>query len=80
MSYGKPIISTYPSDGDAAQKYVSHYPEGLCLDVRQDKDINIASLNASLSRIHVLGDFDKVKSMFKDNTPECFLEVVDKTI
>lgn len=80
MSYGKPIISTYPTDGDAAQKYVSRYPDSLCIDVRGEEKNNVAALNAFLSRDHNLVPFDTVKEIFKDNTPERFLEVIDKVI
>lgn len=80
MSYGKPIISTFPSDGDAAQKYVSRYPEGLCIDVRSEEKDNVSALEAFLACDHNLVPFDIVKEIFKDNTPERFLEVIDKVI
>lgn len=80
MSYGKPIISTFPSDGDAAQKYVSRYPEGLCIDVRSEEKGNVSALEVFLACDHNLVPFDTVKEIFKDNTPERFLEVIDKVI
>ena len=80
MSYGKPIISTFPSNGDAAQKYVDRYPEGLCIDVRCKETANVSALNAFLSKDHNPVPFDLVKEIFKGNTPERYLEVLNETI
>ena len=50
MSYGKPIISTYVTDGDSAEKYVSRYSEGLCIDLKKSDDENVSSLEDFLKR------------------------------
>lgn len=80
MSYGKPIISTFVSDGDAAEKYIKRYPEGLCIDLRHKEKDNIVLLNNFLLKEHKQIAFEAVKDMYKNNTPERFLEVIEKTI
>ncbi len=77
MSYGKPIISTYVTDGDSAEKYVSRYKEGLCVDLKKSEAENVSMLNAYLKEHHDPVPFDEVKEQFRDNTPERFLEVID---
>lgn len=80
MSYGRPIISTYVTDGDSAEKYVSRYPEALCIDLKKCDDDNISNLNAFFQREHRIVPFEEVKAEFKDNTPEKYLEVIEKVI
>lgn len=80
MSYGRPIISTYITDGDSAQKYISKYPEGICLDLKRKQEENLNALNSFLSMKHDGVDFNTVKSLFKNNTPETYLGVIDRTI
>lgn len=77
MSYGKPIISTYVTDGDAAQRYVSRYPEGICIDLKKPVERNVVVLNDFMRREHNSVEFEWVKEEFKDNTPERFLEVIE---
>ncbi len=78
MSYGKPIISTYVTDDDSAEKYVSRYSEGLCIDLKKPDEDNVASLEAFLKKEHKLVPFENVKMEFKDNTPEVYLHEIDQ--
>lgn len=80
MSYGKPIISTYVTDGDSAMKYITRYAEGLCLDLKEPESVNISKLNAFISRVHKEVPFEEVKEHFKTNTPEVFLNAIDEII
>lgn len=80
MSYGKPIISTYVTDGDSAQNYISRYAEGICIDLKRTETENVALLNAFLGKEHRDVPFEEVKELFKENTPERFLEVIDDLI
>ena len=77
MSFGKPIISTFITDGDAAQKYVTRYPEGLCVDLKNDDATNVESINVFLKKRHKDVSFDIVSDLFKDNTPEKYLATID---
>ena len=80
MSYGKPIISTYLTDGDSAQNYICKYPEGLCLDLKRTQDENLKALNSFLSKKHSIVDFNTVKTLFENNTPDTYLSVIDRII
>ena len=80
MSYGRPIISTYLTRGDMAQKYVSRYEEGLCIDLNNANSDNLNLLNNFLNRKHYIIPFERVKEEFVDNTPERYLEVIDNTL
>ena len=80
MSYGKPVISTYVTDGDSAEKYVSRYSEGLCIDLKKADEDNVAALNKFLSKEHRPVPFEEVKEEFKENTPEKYLEVIDDVV
>ncbi|MBR1543174.1 MAG: glycosyltransferase [Bacteroidaceae bacterium] len=80
MSYGKPIISTYVTDGDSAEKYVSRYSEGLCIDLKKSDDENVSSLEDFLKKEHKIVPFEEVKAEYKDNTPERYLEVIKEMI
>ena len=78
MSYGKPIISTYVTEGDSAQKYINRYPDGLCIDLKKTEEENVVALNSFFENKHSLISYSKVKEVFGDNTPERFLEVLDR--
>ena len=80
MSYGRPIISTYVTDGDSAEKYLSRYPEALCIDLKKCDEDNIIALNVFFQREHRIVPFEEVKAKFMNNTPEKYLEVIDKVI
>ena len=80
MSYGKPIISAYLSDGDSAETYVSRYAEGLSVDLKNSDEENVIALDAFLKKEHKHVPFELVQELFKDNTPERYLEVVEKVL
>lgn len=78
MSFGKPIISTYLTDGDSAEKYVRRYKDGLCVDLKKSDEENVTSLNVFLKKEHITVPFEEVKKQFNENTPERYLEVIDR--
>lgn len=80
MSYGKPIISTYVTDGDAAKRYISKYPESVCLDLKSLYEDNLTALNGFLNKTHHFVSFEKVIELFPENTPESYMEVIDQLI
>ena len=77
MSYGKPIISTFTTKGDAAQTYISRYSEGLCIDLNNPEETNINLLDTFFSSEHKIIPFDIVKEQFIENTPESYIQVFD---
>lgn len=77
MSYGKPIISTFVSEGDAAAKCIKRYPEGLCVDLMRDENENVENLNTFFESLHNPVSFDFIKKTFSCNTPEAYLELID---
>lgn len=80
MSYGKPIISTYVTDGDAAKRYISKYPESVCLDLKSSYEDNLTALNGFLNKTHHFVSFEKVIELFPENTPERYMEVIERLI
>ena len=80
MSYGKPIISTYVTDGDAAKRYISKYPESVCLDLKSSYEDNQTALNGFLNKTHHFVSFEKVIELFPENTPERYMEVIEQLI
>ena len=80
MSYGKPIISTFISDGDSARKYINRYPEGICIELKKSEKDNVDVLNAFMKKKHKLVTFDFVREEFKENTPGSFLREIEKVL
>lgn len=78
MSYGKPIISTFVSEGDAAEKCIKYYPEGLCLNLMGNENENVKNLNTFFESMHKPVPFDYIKTTFSINTPEAYLEIIDR--
>lgn len=76
MSYGKPIISTYITDGDAAKSYLDLYPEALIIDQKQNITQNVDKLEKFILSSHGHVDFETVKTLYLLNTPEAFVSVV----
>lgn len=76
MSYGKPIISVFITEGDAAKQYLDQYPESLVIDQKCNKDVNIRSLEIFLSKKHENVSFDVVRELFPMNTPDKFVEIL----
>ena len=77
MSFGKPVISTFVTDGDAAAGYLESYPESLCLDLKQEEEVNVAALNAFLSTEHKPVCYESVKRLFPGNVPDTYLKAMD---
>jgi len=77
MSYGRPILSTYVTDGDAAEKFIRLYPEGLTINLKMPDEELLPSLNEFLKSEHTEVSFDIVKELFKENTPINYFEVID---
>jgi glycosyltransferase involved in cell wall biosynthesis len=80
MSYGKPIISTFVTDGDAAAKTLANYPEALIVDLKKNDEANLQDLNLFLSKNHDFVDFEVVKHNYKENTPEAYLELIESVL
>ena len=78
MSYGKPILSFFVSDGDAAESCIRQYPEGLCIDLKRDDKDNIDMINNFFEAMHKIVPFEFVKQTFSNNTPEAYLRVIDR--
>lgn len=80
ISYGKPIISAFVTNGDAAQKCITRYPEGISIDLKNEEKDNVALLDEFLDKKHNKVLFDTVKESFKENTPEAYLELIDEEL
>lgn len=80
MSYGKPIISTYITEGDAAKQYLDKYPEALIIDQKEDFHSNLYKLDTFLSSKHIPVPFETVQNTFPINTPEKFVEIIQSFI
>lgn len=77
MSYGKPIISTYITEGDSAAMFVRQYPEGICVDLKMSDKENLMNLNNFFNREHKSVSFEIVKKKFEEETPEKYFEVIN---
>ena len=76
MSYGKPIISTYVTPGDAAEKYLVKYPEACIINLNDDIIENIKSLNNFFKKEHRTISFEEVHKEFINNTPQIYVETI----
>ena len=80
MSYGKPILSFYKTEGDSAKIILNHYSEGISIDLNRNKDENLPILNSFIGTDHKLVSFDVVKELYFDNTPEAYLNLIKRFI
>ena len=80
MSYGKPIISAYITEGDAAEKVLTHYPESLVLNLNQSIIENSNKLESFLEAKHNYVPFESVQEIYKDNTPDAYLELINNSV
>lgn len=80
MSYGKPIISTYVTDGDAAQSYLERYPESLCLDLKRSKGSLVKELDTFLSTTHETISYTRVKDIYYNNTPQNYVSLFNELL
>ena len=76
MSYGKPIISTYFTNGDAAKKYLDIYPESIVINQQESEEENINKMEKFLVSNHPIVEFKIVQELFSLNTPEKFVEIL----
>ena len=76
MSYGKPIISTFITENDAAKQYLDLYPEAIVIDQNTNKLDNIKKLEKFMSQTHEFVEFKKVKTLFPLNTPDTFVKII----
>lgn len=76
MSYGKPIISTYFTNGDAAKKYLDIYPESIVINQQESEEENINKMEKFLVSNHPIVEFKTVQELFSLNTPEKFVEIL----
>jgi glycosyltransferase involved in cell wall biosynthesis len=80
ISYGKPIISAFVTDGDAAQRCISRYPDGISVDLKKEEKDNIALLDDFFGKNHEKVPFHTVKESFKESTPESYLELIGEVL
>lgn len=76
MSYGKPIISFYLTEGDAAKKYLDNYSQSICINLNESDSFNVNMIDAFMSSKHEDLPFEYVKEAFSNNTPECYLRYI----
>lgn len=79
MSFGKPIISTFPIDDEPSIPYLKNYPLSLLLkeDWNQlDEDVlKVENFIKSCKGEKV--DFNKLKRLMHNNTPQAFVEEIE---
>lgn len=79
MSYGKPVISTYVDESDASKEYLEKYPLGICLNKDLPYENNVELLqNFVDEKIGLSISFSEVKHLFIENTPSCYLSVIEE--
>lgn len=82
MSYAKPIISTYSIDNEACIPYLKKYPVALLVDenvsdYRRQAERIIKFINDSIGKKI---DINEIRSLFKNNLPETFIECVIREV
>lgn len=81
MSYGKPILSTYYIDNESSKKYFERYPLALCVDERESIENNVKRLEQFIdSTIGKTVSFEEVKMLFPENTPDKYVEIIERTL
>jgi glycosyltransferase involved in cell wall biosynthesis len=82
MSYGKPIISTFMIDNEPCIPYLQNYSASLLLDERNINDKEeVEKLNLFINKYKdSYTSNDEVKKKFYNNTPEAFVELVDRVL
>jgi len=78
MSCGKPILSLYSTDADAALPYLARYPLAQTLDARE-ADLARQAARAEAFIRNARGrriDFDTVKALYPDSAPEAFVRAL----
>lgn len=76
MSYGKPIISTFSTEGDAAKRYLDKYPESLVINQNDTDNYNISRIENFLTSKHDIVEFARVQELFPLNTPRRFVDII----
>lgn len=80
MSYGKPIISSYVTEGDSAQRYLEKYSEACIIDQKKQLFENVGYVNDFLTDEHNPQSFEKIQLLFPLNTPEIFVKTIDSIL
>lgn len=79
MAYGKPILTTYFDENDAALPYLKRYPLSFCIN-QDNESLEIATQNLRRFIDNSLGKkvpYEYVKKEFYSSTPEAFVELID---
>ncbi len=79
MSYSKPIISTYDIDNEPSLKYLRKYPAALLISAQVSPTDNASSIIEFIGNVKKMQiDYDLTEEQFRLNTPQAFVEVVNK--
>lgn len=76
MSFGKPIISAFQTDGDAAKRYLEKYPEACVIDLKMDMQHKVDATSGFLELDHEAVSFNEVARIYSDNTPGSYVETI----
>lgn len=76
MSYGKPIISTFITDGDSAKRYLDNYPHAISIDQKQSVSLNVEKLGEFILSNYADVEYNTVKRIFSNNTPETLVSMI----
>lgn len=81
MGFLKPIVSTYFRDDEAVLPFLRKYPMALLIDERIPVDLQAGTFNNFIANIDKPAiAFSELRDVFKDNTPESYLQEIEKLI
>lgn len=77
MALRKPIVATYPIEGEPSLPYLERYGDALLLDERDDPAEAVGRLRAFLHAHHEPLSAEKLKQSFWNNTPSAFCDLIE---
>lgn len=79
MSWGKKIISTYPIENESSLQYLRRYPKALLLNERETNlSKTVEMIEAFTNQEDRTIEYSELAEIFKKNTPEAFVELLDQ--
>ena len=79
MSTGKPVIHTYPIEKEPAVAYLQKYPNSLLINENDPLAENLQKLKYFMAEQPFEPVcYEGLEKLFYDNTPQAFVNVIDK--
>lgn len=81
MRLGKPVISTISHDKEASTHFLKLYSHALIIDERVTVERNLLNFNKFVDYVNKNPvDMTKVASVFRDNTPDAYISIIESML